>query len=193
MYPIFLYVFLTGVLTKLADLIADDGIEMRRIFSYSIGVIYGVLIAYILVVHPLLAPMALAAVLAVLMTKKIDQKPHNIGIAALFLFLGIWGLPKIDISLIAVFLTAGLIDEIGNDMADGGKIKGLVKKIFDYRLVFEMVAFAVSFLTGEWIIFFSMLSFDVGYLLTKRIGRRFAKNGNAAGTKPAGKKALISR
>lgn len=172
---IFIFVFFIGILTKLADLIADDGIEMRRIFSYSIGIIYGILIAYVLVTHPLLAPMALAAVLAVLMTKKIDRKPHNLGIASMFLFLGIWGLPKIDIFLAAVFLAAGIIDEIGNDMYDRGKIKGALRKIFEYRLVFELAAFSVSFATGEWMMFFGMLSFDIGYLLTKKIGMKFVK------------------
>jgi hypothetical protein len=169
---IFIFVFFIGVLTKLADLVADDGIEMRRVFSYSIGILYGILIAYVLVTHPLLAPMALAAVLAVLMTKKIDRKPHNIGIASLFLFLGIWGLPKIDVLMTSVFMAAGLIDEIGNDRADSGKIKGVFKKVFDYRLVFEVTAFAVSVVTGEWIIFLSMLSFDVGYILISKIGTR---------------------
>ncbi len=168
-------VFIIGILTKLADLIADDGIEIRWIFSYAIGVVYGILIAYILTTHPVLAPIGLAAVLAVLLTKKIDRKPHNIGIASTFLFLAVWGLPRIDILMTAVFLTAGLIDEIGNDRADSGRIKGSLKKLFDYRLVFELTAFSVSLVTGEWIIFLGILSFDIGYLLTKRIGKKFVK------------------
>jgi len=172
-FIILLLVFFTGVLTKFADLIADDGLEIRRVFSYTIGVVYGVLIAYIIATHPMLAPMGLAAVLAVLLTKKIDRKPHNIGIASLFLFLGIWGFPKIDVILIGIFLAAGLVDEIGNDRADQGRVKGILKKVFEYRLIFELTAFMVSLLTGEWIIFLGMLSFDVGYLLTKRVGAGF--------------------
>jgi hypothetical protein len=169
-FLILIPVFIAGVLTKFADLIADEGLEIRRAFSYLTGIVYGVMIAYIIATHPLLAPLGLAAVLAVLLTKKIDQRPHNIGIAAMFLFLGIWGFPKIDIVMISVFLAAGLVDEIGNDRADQGKMKGLLKKVFEYRLVFELTAFMVSLLTGEWIIFLGMLSFDVGYLLTKRVG-----------------------
>jgi hypothetical protein len=175
-FLILLPVFLTGVLTKLADLIADDGLEMRRVFSYAIGVVYGILIAYILATHPLLAPIGLAAVLAVLLTKKIDMKPHNIGIASMFLFLGIWGFPKIDVVMISIFLASGLIDEIGNDKVDEGKMRGIPRKVFEYRLVFEITAFLVSLFTGEWIIFLGMLSFDVGYLLTKRSGQRFAES-----------------
>jgi hypothetical protein len=174
-FIILIYVFAIGVLTKFADLIADDGIEVRRVFSYAIGAVYGILIAYILVTHPFLAPMSLAAVLAVLMTKKIDRRPHNIGIAAMFLFLAIWGLPRIDIFLAAIFLAAGVADEIGNDMADSGKIKGHMKKIFEYRLVFEATAFCVSLATGEWIMFLGMLSFDTGYIMTNKIGARHWK------------------
>jgi hypothetical protein len=173
-FIILIPVFVTGVLTKLADLIADDNLEIRKAFSYLIGIVYGVAIAYIISTHPLLAPIGLAAVLAVLLTKKIDRKPHNIGIASMFLFLGIWGFPKIDIVMISIFLASGLIDEIGNDRVDEGRMRGIPRRIFEYRLVFEITAFLVSLLTGEWVIFLGMLSFDAGYLLTKRTGQRFA-------------------
>jgi hypothetical protein len=167
------YVFLTGMLTKFADIIADDGLEIKWVFSYATGIVYGILIAYIISTHPLLAPMAMAAVLAVLLTKKIDMRPHNIGIASMFFFLALWGFPSINISMMAAFLIAGVIDELGNDRADQGKLKGSAKKIFEHRLIFDITAFFVSYLTGEWIIFFSSLSFEAGYETTEMIGKKF--------------------
>ena len=167
------YVFLIGVLTKFADLIADDGLEIMWVFSYATGIVYGILIAYIISTHPLLAPMAMAAVLAVLLTNKIDRRPHNIGIASMFLFLAVWGFPSIVIWMMAVFLVAGVIDEVGNDRADRGKFKGLTKKVFEHRLIFDLTALFVSYATGEWIIFFSSLGFEIGYQITEKMGERF--------------------
>ncbi len=167
------YLFLTGVLTKFADLIADEGLQIRKIFSYAIGIVYGALIAYVLATQPLLAPLGLAVVLSVLLTQKIDRKPHNIGIASIFLFLAMWGFPRVDVVLAVVFLAAGSLDEIGNDLADKGRIRSAARKIFEYRLVLEITAFLVSLITWQWIIFIGMLSFDVGYRLTTELGKRF--------------------
>jgi hypothetical protein len=170
---IIFYIFLIGVLTKFADLIADDGLQIMWAFSYATGIAYGILIAYIISTHPLLAPMAMAAVLAVLLTNKIDRSPHNIGIASMFLFLAVWGFPSIEIWMMAAFLVAGVIDEVGNDRADQGKFKGLTKKIFEHRLIFDITAFIVSYVTGEWIIVISSLGFEAGYLMTDKLGDRF--------------------
>jgi hypothetical protein len=168
-----LFIFLAGILTKFADMIADEGLQIRKIFSYAVGIVYGMLIAYVLVTHPLLAPLGMAVVLSVLLAEKIDRKPHNIGIASMFLFLAIWGFPQIDMVLIAVFLAASLLDEAVSDLADRKRIKGIAGKIAEYRPVLEITAFLVSLITWQWIIFIGMLSFDVGYRLTTELGKRF--------------------
>ncbi|MEM2954926.1 MAG: hypothetical protein QW625_03200, partial [Candidatus Nanoarchaeia archaeon] len=66
---------------------------------------------------------------------------------------------------------AALVDEIGNDLVDEGKLKGwrLLKIIFSYRGFLEIVTFLVSLLLSEWIFFLSLLAFDLGYLSTKKI------------------------
>lgn len=169
-FTLLICVFAIGVLAKLADLIADDGLKVRNVFSYAIGISYGILIAYVLVANPFLAAIGMATVVAVTVSGKIDKHPHFIGMAAMFLLVANWGLPKIDMILVAVFLAAGIADEIGNDMSDNGKIKGRMKKVFGYRLTMEVTAFCASLATGEWVMFLGMVSFDLGYVMVNEIG-----------------------
>ncbi|MCJ7816542.1 MAG: hypothetical protein MUP55_01670, partial [Candidatus Aenigmarchaeota archaeon] len=126
MYIILIVVFLVGVLTKFADLAGDDGLKTRKLFSYPAGAIYGFLAAWILVSEYYLAPIVVGSVIAVLVTKKIDYRPHNIGIASMVLFLGFWGFPAVDMLLLAIFAILGIGDEIGSDMVERGRIRGVI-------------------------------------------------------------------
>lgn len=165
--------FATGFLTKFVDAIVDDGLKVRKAFAYAAGIIYGVLIAYMITAYPLVAPLCIAIVLAVLITKKIDRRPHNIGIAVMFLSLALLGFPKVDPLLLAIFLISGALDEIGNDLPDKGRFKGTPRRILRFRIITEMAALLVSLVTGYWIIFLAILSFDIGYLITKKMVERF--------------------
>src|SRR4030043_111681 len=109
MYFILSLVFAIGVLTKLAGLIADDGLKFRKTLSYAGGMFYGFLAAYVLAAEPLLASIILAAVIAVLLMEKIDKQPHIVGIAAMLFMLGIWGFPPINVVLLALFTATGII------------------------------------------------------------------------------------
>jgi hypothetical protein len=175
MYLVIASIFLVGLLTKLADLIADDGLKVRGVFSYIIGAVYGTLGAYILISDAYLAPVVIATIIAVVITKKIDKKPHSVAIAAMLLVLAVWGFPAVNLMLMAIFLAAGVIDEIGNDMADGKKINGRLKRIFDYRLVSDATALLVSLITGHWIIFLGMLAFTLGYAIVEAAECRLKK------------------
>ncbi|MEE9323396.1 MAG: hypothetical protein V3U72_02515 [Candidatus Aenigmarchaeota archaeon] len=172
MYEVLLATFSIGVLTKFADLIVDEGLG-KKWMAYAGGIAYGVLIAYVIAGYPLLAPLGLAVILAVLLTKKIDSKPHVLGVASMVLFLAFWGLESLDVILLAVFLAAGVADEIVSDFADRGRVKGIPAKILEKRVVLDVTAFFVSFVTGYWIIFLGIFSFDIGYLLVRRTGERF--------------------
>ncbi|HJW96829.1 MAG TPA: hypothetical protein VJ485_01565 [archaeon] len=172
MYFILSLVFAIGVLTKLADLIADDGLKVRKTLSYAVGMFYGFLAAYVLAAEPLLASIILAAVIAVLLMEKIDKQPHIVGIAAMLFMLGIWGFPPINVVLLALFTATGIIDEVGNDFSDKGRIKGRFRRVMEYRPTSNIFGFLVSALTGWWIIFLGMIVFDAGYIAVGEAGKR---------------------
>lgn len=172
MYTILIFTLLIGFLTKFADIIADDGLKIKGSFTYAVGIAYGLLTAYVLVTEPLLAPVIMAAVVSMVAMKKIDKEPHMIGIASLLFIIGFWGFPSINILFMTIFIIAGVLDEIGNDMSDKNKIRGRAKLAFSYMFISEITAFIVSALTGAWIIFIGMIVFDAGYIVTGETGKR---------------------
>ena len=163
MYLIIFSVFIVGLLTKLADVMTEDGLKPKWFLSYPVGVLYGILGTYILLADAILAPIVLATVAAVLITRKIDSKPHSFAIATMFLLLAVWGFPSVNLALLAIFFAVEVIGEIGNDLADKEKMDGWVKRFFSLRLLSDATAFLVSLLTGQWIIFIGMICFTIGY------------------------------
>ncbi|MCX6818251.1 MAG: hypothetical protein NTU57_05340 [Candidatus Aenigmarchaeota archaeon] len=173
MLVILLAALAAGFLTKFTDLIVDKDIKADKRIAYVTGPLYGLAIAYVMTTEPSLAPLGVALTLAVIITRKIDRLPHTLGIAALAAGLVAMGFHGADVLQVAVFLLAGIGDEIGNSLADKGKIKGIPAKLLKSRLMFiEPVAFAVSLLTGQWIIFSGIVCFDAAYQMTTRFARK---------------------
>jgi hypothetical protein len=174
MLTILLAAFAAGFLTKFTDLIVDKDIKADKRLAYITGPLYGLAIAYVMTTEPALAPLGVALTLAVIITRKIDRLPHTLGIAALAAGLVAMGFRGADVFQVAAFLLAGIGDEIGNSLADKGKIKGVPARLLKSRLMFiEPAAFIVSTLTGQWIIFAGIVCFDAAYQLTTRLaGKR---------------------
>ena len=172
MIVILLMAFAAGFLTKFTDLIVDNDIKADKRLAYITGLLYGLAIAYVMTSEPSLAPLGVALTLAVIITRKIDRLPHTLGIAALAAGLVAMGFRGADVLQVAIFLLAGIGDEIGNNLADKGKIKGIAAKLLKTRVMFiEPVALAVSLLTGQWIIFSGIVCFDAAYQLTTRLAK----------------------
>jgi len=172
-YFAFLVIFIIGFLTKLADMAVDDGLNIPKHVSYVTGAVYGILIAYVITSYPILSPLGLAVVLAVLLMRKIDAAPHDIGIAMMLLTLALLGFPKTDSMLLLLFLVAGISDEVLSDFADKGKVKGLAGEILKKRIILEIVCLSFSALTGKWMVFLGIFFYDAGYILTGKVGERF--------------------
>jgi hypothetical protein len=170
-------VFITGILNRIADMTADDDLRMNRCLGYSIGILYGFLIAHVITQYTILAPLGIAIIISVLATGKIDHPVHYLGMASFVLFLLLLGIPSMDIFLFVIFILGAAADEIGNNMADRGKISGFAGLFFGWRLTMEVVTFLVSLFTGIWIFFMAMLSYDTGfaYIFPERV-RRFLIN-----------------
>lgn len=163
---IYLIQFLIGIFTKLTDAIVDDGFKLVKYIEYILGIIYGSLIAYQIINVPIIRPLLFGTMLAVILTKKIDHKAHYLGILIAGISLFFIDLLKINYLLLVIFLFAALWDEILNDYFDKKKIKNIISKILKYRIVLETTALLVSIILNQWVFFFAILSFDLGYILT---------------------------
>ena len=156
-------VFVIGVLNRIADMVADDGLRLNKALAYATGAAYGLLIAVTIHFFPLLAPMGIAVLLSCIFTGKIDSDVHYIGLGAFVLSIAVLGLAMPDPVLLAIFLAAGVLDEIGNGMADRSGMKGPLASFFRLRLTMETAALLISAYTGVWAYIVSMLFYDSGF------------------------------
>jgi len=163
MWPALLLSFLIGVLTRIADMVSDDGLRMNRALAHAAGAAYGLLIAAMIHMFPVLAPLGLAILLSCIFTGKIDSTVHYAGLGAFVLSAALLGFVMPDPFLLAAFLAAGLADEIGNGLADRSRIRGPLASFFSLRLTMEAAALLASAYTGAWIYIASMLSYDLGF------------------------------
>ncbi len=176
MMYLFIAAFFTGFLTKLVDLKYDNKLKINEIFILVAGFVYGFLIAFVISKSWIIAPLWLGIVLGLIFTKKIDAFGHYIGIGSMILFLIILGIPQINIFLSIFFTLLCVAEEIINDKIDKIKKKNLILKVLKYRPILEITALIVSIITGYWIIFSMLLTYDVAYILTNYFGIKLTKS-----------------
>ncbi len=172
---IFLIAFFTGFLSKLTDLIEEHKMNLPLIVSRISGIIYGILIAYVISVSSELSALWIAVVISTIITKKIDSLGHYLGILSMLISLIFFGITEINYYFLILFLAASIAEEIiNNKIVDAGKIKNkLLNELMKLRPLLEITAFIVSFISGLWIIWFGLLSFDLGYILIDKIKTKF--------------------
>ena len=195
--------FIIGFLVKFVDFIEDDlklsvklsktnlktkGKSSKLVFlkkiSFPLGILYGLLIAFVLFIWPILFPLAIGTILGEVVARKIDVVGHFI---ALFIFvllcaflisLGLLniGLNLYFVALALVFLAASLIDEYFDKYGEKAKGKYAYFSFFSFRPFLEITAFFVSLVSNEWIIWITILAFDLAYVLsTKFLPKVFFK------------------
>ncbi|MFH0835730.1 MAG: S-adenosylmethionine decarboxylase [Candidatus Micrarchaeota archaeon] len=180
MISVFTYVlcFVTGLLTKLTDVQTDEKVYLFKRAQFVTGLAYGLLAGYLMTLSIQLATLIAAITVGVLLTAKIDFKAHQLAIAALIAVIALFGLPQIDFTIFTILVFFSFLDEILNDFIDSrarNKLHTpkLVAWFASQRLTLEIAALAVSIVTGEWIYFLALLSFDLAYHLVSYLTSRF--------------------
>jgi hypothetical protein len=178
MLEIIALVFFAGVLTRIADMVADDNLRIGH-FSYLAGAAYGFMAALAMFFEGALSELVIAVMLAVVISREIDHPVHYTALATFIITMLFFGIPSVNMILVAVFIFTGIADEMLNNLADRGKIKGVVGRFFGYRLTMEIVTFAISAYTGVWILFFAMLAYDAGftYVFPEPVRRKLLRLG----------------
>ena len=174
--PILIVAFATGILTKIVDLHHDNNLRLPYYLNTVFGGLYGFLIALMISFVPEVAPLWIGATVGVIAVGKIDSVGHYLGAASIFLFVGLFGIPLINIFFLLAFTIFSLLDEVFNsNLTEKIVKKKIVKKIFSFRPFLELSAFIISILTGVWIIWLSIFLFDIAYILTSHFGMKFIK------------------
>jgi len=179
MLQVLAIVFFAGVMNRITDMMADEGLKLNRYLGCVIGLLYGFLLAYVITHNPVLAELGIAVLLSLLITGKIDRPVHYLGITSMIFFIAIYGINPLNIFWLLIFVLGSVLDEAGNYLADQKKIKGAVRNFFHLRLTMEVITFAVSVFTGFWILFIAMVCYDTGfiYIFPDRLRRKLISLG----------------
>ncbi len=168
--------FVSGIIVKLTDRIGDKKIKNKSIknFSALLGITYGFLTAYVILKSPIVASLWMAAVLGNILAGNIDSIGHRFGLFAMLAMLAMSGFPQFNAYSLALFVVASYADEVLKNLSDAKKIKNKTfAKIAPYRVLLETAAFITSLHTGQWILFISILFFDIGYVIAAKSGKLY--------------------
>ena len=175
-YWLIIIALCAGFLTKFVDL-EEHGLRMRKLVFYSAAFLYGFLIAYAVRLEPVVAPLAFGTIMGLVLTKKIDSKPHLVGVGSFVIFIAVLGFPGINLVFLTVLVTGSFLDEIVNSFVlDKGRAKNYyLKKFLETRPFLEITAFILAAATGLWPLWYTLLFYDIGYILTTRSSLKLMK------------------
>ena len=174
-----MYFFLVAYSILGAGIKFIDAAFDEKTFSKKIAMILapmlGILWAYTMLIDSVSATILLAVVVGVLITGKIDNYAHLIGMLIIFSILFLLRIEFLIVPLI--FLSASaILDEVGNDYVDGEEEKDNLNKakltdkfliyFFGHRWVMKIAIIYLVLLGVVPLFFFiAMALFDYSYLL----------------------------
>ncbi len=168
---LFLLAFTSGALMKLTDDISEGVLNVNRIIGVILGIAYGAVLALTIRMYTMIIPIYLAILISVIATGKIDSYEHGIATALIVINLILMEIRIKRTMLIPLimFMISGVVDEVGNDLSDKGKIKGMLSLIFRYRLVLETTALLYSIISKDYTQWLFLIGLDLGYIISSFI------------------------
>ena len=169
----FFLILATGFLTKFTDNLVDEPLVWHGFAKNLTGATYGLLAGFLASQSPEFTTMILAMTIGVLATGKIDDRAHQIGVAALVFSLIALGFPRVSVPFIALFAVMGVADEALNDWSDRQKEKAansnrVVQWLASKRLGVELSALGVFIATANPLYFLFIFLFDAGYVIADK-------------------------
>ena len=164
--------FATGLIMKLADQLEDlpryaNKFLMLRI---ALGILYGSIMFLMIDQNREIASLWLGLCIGLLLIGKLDCVAHCVGFSTFFALSYMYGIAVENHLFFLIFLSMTVIEEKFNDFVDNIDMKNtLLKEIIASRPILEITALLVSIFSGIWSIWLSLLLFDIGYQLSKRI------------------------
>ena len=160
----FVVALFAGALVKAVDWLDDDK-KSRHPVKFLLAIFYGIAIGYVIGTASF-ALIFLAALIAQVLARKVDTMAHIVGLAFAVISLPFFGIPYIDLPILAYFLVLAFLDE--------GEYIGKLKFLSDYRPFLKVGALPFAFV-GRWDYFVGILIFDFGYELARNILSRSSK------------------
>ena len=152
----------SGLMLKVADNLIDfrSGNEPAKFFF---ALASSGLLAWLIVSDSAFAVVGLAIVAGCVFSGKVDHPALMAGVVVIVFSLLFFDLPEINYFFLAALLFTEFLEEKFNWLADEKKVDGLAHVLLEKRLFFEVVALAISLVSGNPGYFLFILLFDLGY------------------------------
>lgn len=154
----FALAFLAGIVVKIVDWLEDDK-KSRHISKYLLAFVYGWLLGY-LIANASFGILFLAALVAQVLSRKIDSFAHRLGFIVAFIAMFFYQLPDINLVIFGYFIVLAFLDEID--------YVGFLRPITEYRPFLKLGPIPFVFL-GRPDYLIGILAFDLGYELFKTL------------------------
>lgn len=167
--------FFTGFFVKLADEFCDQPKQedYRGVFF---GIVYGLLLGYVMTINSVFATVGLGIILGAIITSKFDSITHSIALVTVILTILSINIFQPIILVSLIYLTLCFLDEKTNDYFDLNKNRKKISKLFEltakFRLFSHAGAIIIAVVLQEPLYWFSLLAFDLGYMLVTKISER---------------------
>lgn len=147
--------FLAGILTKMADDIADKKI-LHEAYAFLLSVVAGMAFAYLFSLSTTFSTLILAVICSLLFAGKLDHLTHQVTLGSFLVGIFVFGLSPINFIAFPVLFLASFFDEYFHE-----RIKN---RFFRHRMLLELTCLALSIAIMDPAYFVSIFGFDVGYV-----------------------------
>jgi len=174
--------FLLGAGIKYVDDAFDEKIFFKSI-ALVVAPLLGILWGITMALNNITGTLLLAILLAVLFKGKIDNVAHITGFLVIIFLLFVFGFFSFLLIPLIFITIAGIIDEIGNDIADkkivfsnNYFINIFFLKFFEFRFTMKLAVLAFALMNFFSLIYFvAFILFDLGYHLMAFRGMQLIK------------------
>jgi hypothetical protein len=172
--------FVLGSGVKYIDAAYDDGV-FSTAFTVPLALLLGLLAGTCMIWDHDLLLISLSILVGVLVTGKLDVLPFRLLAlvcltTTLTYFAGKLPLHGSDWPILLCFASGAALDEIGNDLADAGVLRGRLAFFFlnrGFLKVLVAIIVTVQYLSASFLLLF--LAFDFGYFLFTFLSQRRSK------------------
>jgi len=161
-FVILLNAFITGVLTKAADLFVEHGYKSSNLTKILLGIGWGFFGSLVVIGSPLVGAFYLAILLSWIIRYKLDYYNHGIG-GALILITIFFVQPTGMLVYLILFPTLVLFTFFGI-LSREYKLKGKLSWFHKYNIYSFIYIGILAYIYSEvWIVFFASLTNVLGY------------------------------
>jgi hypothetical protein len=168
---ILIYSILFGITMKVADLLDEHGLKWFKGSTILFGILWGFFGILLILSNNILANVILAMIIGFILRFRIDYLNH--GIAASMILITFLLRAKFEIEIfLPIFIGLSIFGLVKDYILEKKKEMQKYPKIIPW---YAVVGFLYSLITNIWVIFLSLIFFEISYIITDFYGQKAVK------------------